>query len=253
MNIDWFTFVAQIVNFLILVALLYRFLYGPIVRAMREREEQLARRWDDAQRKQTEADEQIQQFHRKNRELEDQREELLREARREAREERDRLTSDARDDVQQKRDEWIRGLNHEQQAVLEELRQQSGELSVAIARRVLQELADAELESQMTHSLLNKMTHLDERQRQEIAGHLADGEGDVLVRSVFEIPAREREEFREVVKSLFAYEDRIDFERADDLICGVELDAGGYTFGWSVRDLLRGLSLDIQERMKTKP
>ena len=38
MGPDWFTVIAQIINFLILVALLKRFLYGPIIRAMERRE-----------------------------------------------------------------------------------------------------------------------------------------------------------------------------------------------------------------------
>ena len=38
MLIDWFTVAAQAINFLILVLLLRRFLYGPIVKAMDDRE-----------------------------------------------------------------------------------------------------------------------------------------------------------------------------------------------------------------------
>ena len=38
MHIDWFVFFAQIVNFLLLVFLLKKFLYGRIVKAMDERE-----------------------------------------------------------------------------------------------------------------------------------------------------------------------------------------------------------------------
>ena len=38
MLVDWFTVVAQVVNFLILVWLLKRFLYKPILRAIDERE-----------------------------------------------------------------------------------------------------------------------------------------------------------------------------------------------------------------------
>jgi F-type H+-transporting ATPase subunit b len=38
MGIDWFTLVAQIANFLILVALLKHFLYNRIIKAMDERE-----------------------------------------------------------------------------------------------------------------------------------------------------------------------------------------------------------------------
>ena len=51
MLINWFTVAAQIVNFLILVALLKRFLYGPIVAAMSAREGRIAAQLTEAQRK----------------------------------------------------------------------------------------------------------------------------------------------------------------------------------------------------------
>ena len=51
MLIDWFTVCAQIVNFLVLVALLKHFLYGPILRAMDAREQTIAGRLAEAQQK----------------------------------------------------------------------------------------------------------------------------------------------------------------------------------------------------------
>ena len=48
MNIDWFTFAAQVINFLVLVGLLRHFLYGPVVRAMQAREQKVTQRLTDA-------------------------------------------------------------------------------------------------------------------------------------------------------------------------------------------------------------
>ena len=42
MPINWFTVVAQVINFLILVWLLKRFLYKPILHAIDEREKGIA-------------------------------------------------------------------------------------------------------------------------------------------------------------------------------------------------------------------
>jgi F-type H+-transporting ATPase subunit b len=44
MQVDWITVAAQMINFLVLVWLLKRFLYGPIIKAMDEREAQIAER-----------------------------------------------------------------------------------------------------------------------------------------------------------------------------------------------------------------
>ena len=67
MLIDWFTVIAQIINFLVLVALLKRFLYGRIIKAMDQREEKIAFRLADAERKRNEAEQEAQAYRKKNR------------------------------------------------------------------------------------------------------------------------------------------------------------------------------------------
>ncbi len=49
MKIDWFTLIAQVINFLILVWLLRRFLYKPILKAVDEREKKIASQLKDAE------------------------------------------------------------------------------------------------------------------------------------------------------------------------------------------------------------
>ena len=55
MPIDWFTVVAQAINFLILVWLLKRFLYKPILHAIDEREKGIATQLAEAEAKKAEA------------------------------------------------------------------------------------------------------------------------------------------------------------------------------------------------------
>jgi len=55
MLIDWFTVAAQAVNFLVLVWLLKRFLYKPVLAAIDEREKRIAAQLLDAEKKKAEA------------------------------------------------------------------------------------------------------------------------------------------------------------------------------------------------------
>src|SRR5690625_1258947 len=48
MEVDWFTVIAQILNFLVLVWLLKRFLYKPVLNAIDEREKKIASELEDA-------------------------------------------------------------------------------------------------------------------------------------------------------------------------------------------------------------
>jgi F-type H+-transporting ATPase subunit b len=106
MQLDWFTTVAQIVNFLILVALLKRFLYGPIVRAMDSRAAHIAARVREAEDKLAVAEQQTTLYHDRLHELDARRDALLMQAREEAEAQRQHLLEQARQDVQQAQARW---------------------------------------------------------------------------------------------------------------------------------------------------
>ena len=96
MLIDWFTVVAQVVNFLILVWLLKRFLYRPILNAIDAREKRIATELADADAKKAEAIKERDEFQHKNEEFDRQRAALLSQATDEAKAERQRLFDEAR-------------------------------------------------------------------------------------------------------------------------------------------------------------
>ena len=96
MLIDWFTVGAQALNFIILVWLLKRFLYKPILNAVDAREKRIAAELADADAKKAEAQKERDEFRHKNEEFDQQRAALLSKATDEAKAERQRLLDDAR-------------------------------------------------------------------------------------------------------------------------------------------------------------
>ncbi len=96
MLVDWFTVVAQALNFLILVWLMKRFLYKPILNAIDEREKRIATELADADAKKAEAQKERDEFQHKNEEFDQQRATLLSQATDEAKAERQRLLDEAR-------------------------------------------------------------------------------------------------------------------------------------------------------------
>ena len=93
---DWFTIVAQALNFLILVWLMKRFLYKPILHAIDEREKRIAKELANADAKKAEAQKEHDEFQHKNAEFDQQRAALLSKATDEAQAERQRLLDEAR-------------------------------------------------------------------------------------------------------------------------------------------------------------
>jgi len=106
MKIDWLTLVAQIVNFLVLVWLLQRFLYGPIISATNQREAKIADRLTEATNVKQAAEESDRLFREKLEELANTRESLQATKRISG-------LSKAKSEVQEARKEWHRGLARE--------------------------------------------------------------------------------------------------------------------------------------------
>ena len=69
MQIDWLTVAAQIVNFLVLIWLLQRFLYRPITNAMARREARIEERLSDARTRRKEAEEEAEDLRNSARSL----------------------------------------------------------------------------------------------------------------------------------------------------------------------------------------
>src|SRR5208283_2712259 len=149
MLIDWFTVGAQALNFVILVWLMRRFLYKPILRAIDAREKKIATELADADAKKAEAKKERDEFQHKNEELDQQRVALLSKATEEAKAERQRLLDEARqaaDALSAKRQETLRNVAYNLNRAISRRAQQE---VFAIARKALTDLATTSLEERM--------------------------------------------------------------------------------------------------------
>ena len=219
---------------------------------MRQREEKIAGRLEQAERQRQEMEAMSQAYEEKARQIDQQREELLKEARHQAHEEQQRILKETRCEVDRKREQWEEVFRREQDDFLSDLRRQAGEMGLQAARRTLSQLADAELEERMCDAFALRLKQLGDQQREEILRHLGNGDADVFIRSAFEVPQHQRERLRETIRQLFESDAEISFEQSAELICGLELDVGGYSFGWNVKDFLRDLDLEFSERLTGK-
>jgi F-type H+-transporting ATPase subunit b len=242
MEINWFTVVAQIVNFLVLVWLLKHFLYGRIVSAMDEREEKIRSSIEEADAKKQEAQEEMQEYRKKNAELDDKRETLLSEAQKDAEEKRKELAEKARREVAQLARGWKEALAKERTAFLEDLQRRSARQVFKISRTVLSDLASAEMEKEIINGFIRRLQSIDEKTRDEIAASIRSSNNELLVLSSFEIPEKEREELSKAAKAAIPEKFELKFDLSEELICGIELRTEARKIAWSIAEYL-----EIQE------
>lgn len=251
MQIDWITVAAQIVNFLILVWLLHRYLYGPIVRAMNGREERIAARLRDAAQSKAEAEREAERFRSERENLEKEKSSILARATQEAESTRHSLEDAVRRESEQMRKDWLKQVDDEKAAFLHDMRRRSADHVMALARRTLSELADTQLEEQVATAFARQIEHLEPHLHDRLAKASRQAGGVIVVQSSFILNAEAQRRLAHAVHKGIIAEAEIRYEQADGMICGIELKAGSQTLTWAFSNFLdeleQRLSKDLSE------
>lgn len=249
MSIDWFTFSAQIINFLVLVALLKRFLYGPVTEAMDRREAEFASRLRAADDARANAEEQAGVFQKKSEELEHTREQLLAAAGREVDEWRSKHTQNARADVDAAKQEWLHALAREKQTFVQDLRRRTIDHANRVARTILQQLSSSSLQERIIEVFLDQLQNMDSVTREEMHRAMGLSGEQLRVLSAFELTDEQRHQIATVVSQQIGPSIKPEFDIQEKLICGIELVMGGYKVSWSIAESLELLESEFQTRL----
>jgi F-type H+-transporting ATPase subunit b len=247
---DWFTIVAQALNFLILVWLMKRFLYKPVLDAIDEREKRIATELANADAKKAEAQKEHDEFQHKNTEFDQQRAALLSKATDEARAEGQRLLEEARKaavDLSSKRQE---ALKNEEQTLHQAIRQRTQQEVFAIARKALQDLATVSLEERLGEVFTRRLRELNGKAKEALGEAIKTASDPAVVHSTFGLPAEQRAAIQNALNETFSAEVRVQFETAPDLIGGIELTTNGQKVAWSIADYLTSLEEGVDELLK---
>jgi F-type H+-transporting ATPase subunit b len=251
--IDWFTVIAQMINFLILVWLLKHFLYKPILNAIDAREKRIADELANAKTKKAEAEKEKEEFKRKNEEFDQQRAGLLNKTKDEAKAERQQLFEEVRKEASELRAKQQEALKNDEQNLNQEIGRRTQQEVFNIARKVLKDLAGTSLEERMVDVFAQRMSNLESEEKKQLASELSTSPNQVVVHTAFDLPQAQRDTIKTTIKETLGMEVQPRFETAPELISGIELTTDGQKVAWSIDDYLTSLQKIIEDLLKEQP
>jgi F-type H+-transporting ATPase subunit b len=237
MHVDWFVFFAQIVNFLILLFLLKKFLYGRIIGAIDAREAKIAATFAEAERSREEARKSALLYEKRLEEIESASVEMLNKARADAEAYRKDLMERVREEVDQIQSRWIETLRAERENFFRELRRLAGAQVYAVTRRVLKDLADIDLEQRIVQILTERIETMNREERDKIR-MLMTGDERITIQSAFDIPQDSRAKLNDTIHRSIRPGIDVAYEKSDDVMSGYEFRINGYKIAWSMKDYL---------------
>lgn len=249
MLIDWFTVVAEVVNFLILMWLLQHFLYRPVLDAIDAREQRIANQMQAAEQAQANAAAERNEYERRTAELSQQQAGLLEQASVSAETVRLNLLDAARYETNTLRQQWEEALRKDQLNLTQNIASRTRQEVFAITRKVLAELADTDMEASMVKVFVRRLQSLNVAEKIQMCTPAGQRDCQVLIRSAFPLLPKEQVVLSEAIRGLLPVPPAIHFECESELLCGIELISNGHKLEWSIAEYLDALEASIGELM----
>lgn len=233
MTFNVWTFLFEIINFVVLAYVLHRLLYRPLIKAVEERRAASAQMETEANNARREADALREQVQAQLADIEAQRQTAIREARDQAAAERKKMLQETDQLVERRMEEERQTLRRERTEAYQGLRTEIVDQAVGLAERFLVQAADRSLNDQMAQRLVDTLRIMPRAEQDKLRAHWQPKDGAIL-ESAGDLEETTREKIAASIAGLLGPEAHLTVQNKPPLLGGVRLRIGGQVWDASL-------------------
>ena len=236
MGIDWWTLLAQIVNLLVLIWLLKKFLYKPMLRIIEQRQSLIATEIQQAKDATKEAEAQLAEYQKKVAEFDSKRNALFQEAMEEAKTFKEKLAGESKQAIQISKKNWQLELSQEKQSFDEGLQNAIISNFKIFASDALHDMADENLVSRIITKFYDQMEKLSSVERKKFADSLMQTK-KVIIETDEVLDKKTKDSLKSYILKWCGIKDRsvkFEYKQNSILICGLSVKTGEQMITWNL-------------------
>ncbi len=245
MEFDLLTFIAQLINFAILVFLLNKFLFGRVKAAMDEREKKIAAGIEAAQKAGAEAEESARRAAEELANLESRRQEMIDAAKKEARDETLRIKEASRKEDEEQKKKWHLAFAAEQDNYFRKLKAHSGRFAWMVSEKMLRELSGAQIGEKAAEIFARKVEELGEKEASGFAAAANRSQKPLVILSSFPVDSAQKNRITLLMKEKVGCKNGVEFRQDADMEFGIEASAEGYRISWGGKDYTEAMQDEV--------
>jgi F-type H+-transporting ATPase subunit b len=238
-ELDWTTFVLEIINFLVLVWILQRFLYRPVMNVVAQRRTAISQSLQEAQATQQQATELKAQYENRLTDWQKEREAARKQLGDEIEAERQKLMAQLQTELaEQRRKEQVLAARRDEN-LLREARQQAQLLSEQFAAKLLSRVAGPAVEGRLLEMLLEDLAGLPEERRKNLAAAVRGNRAPVQVISAFPLDDAQRQALNAAMQKTLGTTISCEFREDPAVVAGVSIHIGAHYLQANLKEELR--------------
>ena len=240
MELSWSTFVLEVINFLVLVWILKRFLYKPILDVIRRRRAGIEKTLADAEALHADAEKSREQYEGRladwNQERRQAREALIRELEAERKVKMTELQSS----LEQER-ETARAAEARRQAdAMRKIEETALMQGARFATSLLEQASGPDTEARLVEMVTAELTQLPAERIAALRNSYGKTLEAIVVVSAFELPDDQRQRLKQALATVTSPNIPLRFEQNSELVAGVRIIIGPWVLGVNLQDELKG-------------
>lgn len=236
MELDWTTFILELVNFVVLIWILNRFLYRPVMDVIVQRKAAIQKTLAEAETTRSNAQALQSQYENRLTEWEQEREKARTQLHDEIRVERNRLLEDLRAELDQERQKAAAV----EQRRLKDFTQRAEASAIALGgtfvSRLLSRLGGPELERKIIDIVTEDLSHLPDDQMQVIRATSAKTGQPMKLTSAYPLNTAQREMLSQACRTVAGRDIICEFFEDRTLIAGLRISFGSWMLRANVQD-----------------
>ena len=237
MTFNGWTFVFEVLNFLVLAYILQRLLYKPLHDAVDRRRQEIEHATAEALQSRHDAEKQREDLDARLAALAVERQTVLRAARQEADAERERMLAEATHEMERRTVEAREALTREREEMLQTLQQDVVTEAGRLAERLLREVSDEDLDEQLVGRLSDTVRSLPLTERGVLARSWSAAQ-PVTLEAAHALSPEATKRVRDAVSDVLGRGIEIEVQRVPELVSGVRLRLDGHVWDASLAGIL---------------
>lgn len=252
MSFSWSTFALQVVNFLVLVWLLKRFLFKPVSAIIAQRKTEITRAQAEAEAARQSAEQARKEFDQRRAEIEAQRQAISEETRTELASERTKMIAAAQAEIDKLKSAMLKQLEEERENAAREISDRAVEIAVQLADRLLRQCAAPLLDELFLERLVSHLDHLTPAERTVLLDQSGPERGSLFMTTASPLDPKTESKWRGALAKHLGASPHITFAVDKSLIAGTELKFPLAVLRFSWRQALAEAQLELTQREHTR-
>lgn len=242
MELNWSTFILEIINFGVLLWLLRHFLYKPVLDIIESRRQKINAAVEQARADRVKAESLRDEYNDRLAQWQREREQALEKLQQEFTGQRAKQMKQLQQELDDEREKARVSLQREQQALAGSVEKTALRQGSEFAARLLTPLADATLEAALVQLFISELDNLPEAAREQVRTGAANGEA-VTVSSVWPLDDARQDALRQALGKVLQEDNpAMTFTQDASLLAGLRVVAGGMVLGANLRDELKAFA-----------